>query len=120
MIFKTIAVMMMLFFASSFAARLFSGAASVQEEPEEEENRISYEIIDSIARERDRARGIEDMLSWAKCYEQGETERMLRLSWTDCTGSHEFETFVSYELIDYLEAERDHIRTSLTRKIKTF
>lgn len=98
--------------------------ASFSEEAEEEqecsEETFSYELIDSIARERDRAKGIEDIISWAECYRQGEVERMFRVSWTDAAGDNQFETFISDDFIDYLYSERSRIRASLTEKIKTF
>lgn len=91
-----------------------------QEEQKPDDEVFSYELIDSIARERDRAKGIEDIISWAECYRQGEVERMFRVSWTDAAGDNQFETFISEDFIEYLYSERSRIRSSLTEKIKTF
>lgn len=93
---------------------------NISEKEESKEIIFSYELIDSIARERDRAKGIEDIISWAECYRMGEVERMFRVSWTDAAGENQFETFISEDFINYLYSERDRIRTSLSSKIRTF
>lgn len=85
--------------------------------PEHEIN-IDYEVIDEIVREREQAKTIEDMISSAESYHEGQHEKAVQISWYDPSGKRSVDTFVSEDFIRYAYTERDKIRTSLSESVQ--
>lgn len=85
-----------------------------------EEENISYQLIDEIASERERAKQLEDLISVLEAYKDAQADEDFNVSFTDPSGSYKFSVKYSDELLGYLYTERQKTRTELNKKIKSF
>lgn len=85
-----------------------------------EDENLPYQLIDEIAKERERVKKLEDLISVIEAYRDAPADEDVSISFADPSGDYKFKVKYSEELLVYLYAERQKTRTELSKKIKSF